>query len=71
MLSPPLAFSDLRFLLAVGAILLLIAAELSSPSYGLRNLAIETKKLLNAGLVTGSLFLIVLFIRVLVLLPGL
>ena len=71
MLIPHLALSDLIFLLAVGAILLLITAELSSPSYGLKNLVIEKKKLRNAGLVTGTLFLIMLFIRVLGILLGL
>ena len=61
---PPLAFSDLSSLLAVGAIVLLITAELSSSSYGLTNLTINKKRLRNAAFFTGALFLITVGIRI-------
>jgi hypothetical protein len=61
---PPLTFSDLSLLLSVGAIVLLITAELSSSSYGLTNLTINKKKLRNASIVTGALFLITVAIRI-------
>lgn len=50
---PPLTFLDLSLLLTVGAIILLITAELASPHYGLTNLAINKKKIRNAALPTG------------------
>ena len=61
---PPLTFSDLSLLLAVGAIILLITAELASPYYGLTNLTINKKKLRTAALTTGILFLITVAIRI-------
>ena len=61
---PPLTFSDISLLLAVGAIVLLITAELSSPPYGLTNLTINKKKLRNAAIVTGALFLLTVGIRI-------
>ena len=67
---PPLTFSDLSLLLAVGAIVLLITAELSSSSYGLTNLTINKKKLRNAAFVTGALFLITVGIRIIGIIIG-
>ena len=67
---PPLTFSDLSLLLAVGAIVLLISAELSSSSYGLTNLTINKKKLRNAAIVTGTLFLITIGIRIIGIIIG-
>ena len=61
---PPLMFSDLSLLLAVGAVVLLITAQLSSSSYGLTNLIINKKKLRNAAFVTGALFLITVAVRI-------
>jgi hypothetical protein len=61
---PPLTFSDLSLLLAVGAIILLITAELASPSYGLTNLMINKKKLRMAALTIGILFLITVGIKI-------
>jgi hypothetical protein len=61
---PPLTFSDLSLLLAVGAIILLITAELASPYYGLTNLTINKKKLQNAALTMGLLFLLPVAIRI-------
>lgn len=60
----PLTFSDLSLLLAIGAIVLLITAELASPYYGLTNLAINKKKLRNAAYVTGALFLVTVAINI-------
>jgi hypothetical protein len=61
---PPLTFSDLSLLLAVGAIILLITSELASSSYGLTNLTINKKKLRTAALTIGTLFLITVAIRI-------
>ena len=61
---PPLTFSDLSLILAVGAIILLVMAELASPSYDLTNLLIIKKKLRIAGLTSGILFLITVVIRI-------
>jgi hypothetical protein len=57
-------FSDLTFLLAISAILLLITAELALSHYWITNLTIDEKKLKNVALGTGILFSIVLFIRI-------
>ena len=61
---PPLAFSDLSTLLAVGAIILLIILMLTSPSYGLTNLKVNKKRLRTAALTIGILFLITVVIRI-------
>ena len=61
---PPLTFLDLSLLLTVDAIILLIIAELASPQYGLTNLTINKKKLRNAALTTGLLFLVTVVIRI-------
>jgi hypothetical protein len=61
---PPLTFLDLSLLLTVDAIILLIIAELASPQYGLTNLTINKKKLRNAALTTGLLFLVTVAIRI-------
>jgi len=67
---PPLTFSDLSLLLAVGAIVLLIIAELSSSSCGLTNLTINKKKLRNAAYVIGALFLITIGIKIIGIIIG-
>jgi hypothetical protein len=61
---PPLTFSDLSFLLFVGALVLLVIAEFVSPSYGLTNLTINKKKLRYVGLTAGILFLITFLINI-------
>ena len=61
---PPLTLSDLSLLLALGGIILLITAELTSPQYGLTNLTINKKKLRNAALTTGFLFLAIIVIKI-------
>lgn len=60
----PLTFWDISLWLAVTAITLLITAELISPYYGQTNLLINKKKLKNAALTTGILFLITVAIRI-------
>lgn len=60
----PLSFWDISLWLAVTAITLLITAELISPYYGQTNLLINKKKLKNAALTTGILFLITVAIRI-------
>jgi hypothetical protein len=60
----PLSFWDISLWLAVTSITLLITAELISPYYGQTNLHINKKKLKNAALTTGILFLITVAIRI-------
>jgi hypothetical protein len=48
----------------VGAIILLITAELASPHYGLTNLTINKKKLRNAALTMTLLFLLIVAINI-------
>ena len=60
----PLSFWDISLWLAVTAIILLITSELTSPYYGKTNLQINKKRLKNAALTTGILFLITVAIRV-------
>jgi hypothetical protein len=67
---PPLTFTDLSLLLAVGAIILLITAELESPYYGLTNLTINKKKLRNAALTIGLLFLLTVAIKIINIIAG-
>jgi hypothetical protein len=60
----PLSFWDISLWLAVTAIILLITAELISPYYGQTNLLINKKKLKNAALILGVLFLMTVAIRI-------
>jgi hypothetical protein len=48
----------------VDAIILLIISEFASPHYGLTNLTINKKKLRNAAIATGLLFLVTVVIRI-------
>ena len=61
---PPLTFMDVSLLFTVGAIVLLITAELSSPYYGQTKLTINRQKLKNAAYATGVVFLITAIIRI-------
>jgi hypothetical protein len=61
---PTLTFTDFSFLLSIGAIMLLITAELVSPHYGLTNLIINKKKLRNVALTTGLLLIVTIVIRI-------
>ena len=64
MMNFPLNFWDISLWLAVTAIILLITSELISPYYGKTNLLINKKRLKNAALATGILFLITVAIRI-------
>ena len=67
---PPITFTDVSLLLAVGAIILLITAELSSPTYGLTNLTIKSKRLKKVAIATGTLFLITVVIQIVNIITG-
>jgi len=60
----PLSFWDISLWLAITAIILLITSELISPYYGKTNLQINKKRLKNAALTIGILFLITVAIRI-------
>jgi len=60
----PLSFWDISLWLAITAIILLITSEFTSPYYGKTNLLINKKRLKNAALTTGTLFLITVAIRI-------
>ena len=60
----PLSFWDISLWLAVTAIILLITSELTSPYYGKTNLLINKKRLKNAALTTGTLFLMTVAMRI-------
>ena len=63
-MSFPLSFWDISLWLAVTAIILLTTSELISPYYGKTNLLINKKRLKNAALTIGILFLITVAIRI-------
>lgn len=58
MLLPPLTVQDLSMLLAMGAILLLVTAELVPYVSGEKTLISDMKKLRNLALVLGVLFVV-------------
>jgi len=60
----PLSFWDISLWLAITAIILLITSELISPYYGKTNILINKKRLRNAALTMGILFLITVAIRI-------
>lgn len=64
---PPLNFTDISILLAVGAIVLLVTAQLTSPSYGHNNLTVKNRKIRNAALVSIALFSFTVVIRFLII----
>jgi len=53
----PLTFWDLSLWLAVTAIILLATAELISPYYGQTNILIDKRRLRQAALTLGILFI--------------
>lgn len=61
---PPLTFTDVSLLFALGAIILFITAELTSPYYGITNLTVNKKKLRRVALTSMVLFLITVAIRI-------
>lgn len=68
---PPISFSDFSLLLAVGAIILLIIYEVTSPYLGRTNLTLKRKELRNAAVLLGILFLITFAITTYNLVMGL
>lgn len=54
---PPLILLDFTSLLLVGAICVLIVAEITSSNYGITNLIINKKKLRNVAYLICFLFL--------------
>ena len=60
----PFTLSDISLWLAVTSITLFITMELASPYYGQTNLVIDIRRLRNATLILGGLFLIAVAIRV-------
>lgn len=67
MLLPPIILSDASLLFIIGAIILLITAELLSPYYGHTHLIINKKRLRNAALFLSVIFLIIMAIRIITL----
>jgi len=59
----PLSFWDISLLLAVMAIILLATSEIISPYYGKTSLIIEKKRLRQAALILGLLFIVTIIIR--------
>ena len=60
----PLTFWDFSLWLAVTAIILLATSELISPHYGKTSLIIEKKRLRQAALLLGILFMFTTIIRI-------
>lgn len=56
---PILTIFDIIYLLAIGAIILLITTELSFSGYGLTNLMINWKNLRNATVISTVFFIVV------------
>jgi len=60
----PLTFWDISLWLAVTAIILLATSELISPHYGQTSLIIEKRRLRQAALILGILFMITVIVRI-------
>ena len=60
----PLTFWDISLWLAVTAIILLTTSELISPYHGRTNLIVNKKRLRQAAITVGLLFLATVAIRV-------
>ena len=61
---PPLTFMDASLLFTIGAIILLITTELSSPYHGQTKLIMNRQKLKNAAYAVGIIFLITVAIKI-------
>lgn len=61
----PLTFWDISLWLAVTAIILLATSELISPHYGQTNIIIEKRRLRQAALIIGILFMLTVVMRIL------
>jgi len=60
----PLSFLDVSLWLAVTSVILLTASELLSPYYGRINLLINKKRLEQAAIIIGILFLATVAIQI-------
>lgn len=67
---PPLDLTDVSLLLAIGAITFLIAAVLFSSYEGLTDFTINKKRLENAAIAAGILFLATVAIRIVGIMLG-
>jgi hypothetical protein len=67
---PPVTLTELGFLFALGAIILLLTAELSSTYYGNTNLTINRRRLKNAAYGIGVIFLITVATRIVIIMAG-
>lgn len=67
---PPLDFTDASILLAIGAILLLITSQILPAFYGSADSTINKKRLENAAIFTGIMFLGAVIIKVVDILQG-
>ncbi len=61
---PPVTFLDITLLLALGALILLITLELTSPYHGITRLVVNRRRLRNVTMVVAALFLVTISIRV-------
>jgi hypothetical protein len=61
---PPLTLGDISLVFTIGALVLLITAEVLSPYYGPTKLVINKKKLQNVAIITTIIFLITVVIRI-------
>lgn len=59
-----LVLADVLLLFSIGALMLLVAVEVSAPNYGLIGLRINPEKLRNATLLSCVIFLIIVGIQV-------
>lgn len=64
MLLPPIDLTDASILLAIGAIILIVTAQISPTSCLPTDPTIDKKKLDNAAIVTGAMLLITIILKV-------
>ncbi len=67
---PPLDLTDASILLAIGAILLLVTAQISPAFSEITDFTLDKKKLDIAAIATGFLFLATIVIRVINIIIG-
>jgi hypothetical protein len=66
----PLDITDVAIFLAISEIILIITAQILSRFFTFADLGINRKKLENTVIITGVLFLIAVFIRMVNILSG-
>ncbi len=64
---PPLPLDGASLLFAVGSIIVLITAELSSPYYGQTTLTIDRQRLKDTGYFLALLFVVIMIIRLIII----